>query len=102
MALEFEWNPVKARANLAKHGIDFETAIHVFDDPHAFAEPDLGSFEEERWRTIGLVSGVLLLLVAHAVRDEGDDEVIRIISARRTTAAERQKYERARRASSGF
>ncbi|HEX3920436.1 MAG TPA: BrnT family toxin [Caulobacteraceae bacterium] len=101
MTIEFEWNPEKARANVAKHGVDFETAAKVFDDPFALAEPDNSTSDKERWRTIGLVRGALLLLVAHTVRDDDDVEIIRIISARRTDQAERRRYERARRESSG-
>jgi uncharacterized protein len=101
MSVEFEWDFEKARLNLVKHGIDFETAANVFSDPFALAEPDLTSRNEERWRTIGLVRGVLLLLVSHTVRDEGDIELIRIISARRTDPSERLRYERARREGSG-
>ena len=48
---------------------------------------------EERWQTIGMVKGVLMLLVAHTIFDEDDCEVIRIISAREVSRAERDKYE---------
>jgi hypothetical protein len=91
MSIEFEWDRAKARANLSKHGVDFETAAQVFADPFALVEADDGTSGEERWRTIGLVDGVLLLLVAHAVRDESDVEVVRIISARRTDPTERSR-----------
>jgi uncharacterized protein len=40
MTIEFEWHAGKARSNLAKHGVDFETAASVFSDPFALAEPD--------------------------------------------------------------
>ena len=102
MTIEFEWHSAKARSNLAKHGIDFEIAAKVFEDPFALVEPDFSASAEERWRTVGLVNGVLLLLVAHTVYEEGDVEVVRIISARRADPAERSKYERARRESSRF
>jgi uncharacterized DUF497 family protein len=49
---------------------------------------------EERWQTIGMVNGVLLILVAHTVIDE-KEEVLRIISARRVTRQERIEYEEA-------
>ena len=100
--IEFEWDPAKARSNLAKHGIDFETASHVFDDPFALTEPDWSSGSEERWQTVGLVKGVLLLFVAHITRDEGSVDLVRIISARRATPSERLRYERTRRESSGI
>jgi uncharacterized protein len=50
--------------------------------------------EEERWIAIGLVRGVLILTVIHTWRSESDEEIIRIISARKATAAERSFYER--------
>ena len=100
MKIEFEWNPAKARSNLAKHGVDFEVARKVFENPFALIEPDSSASPEERWRTVGLVNGVLLLLVAHTAHEAGD--VVRIISARRAAPLERAKYERARRQSSRF
>ncbi|MBV6575367.1 BrnT family toxin, partial [Acinetobacter baumannii] len=48
---------------------------------------------EERWQTIGRVKGVLMLLVANTIFDEDDCEIIRIISERQVTKAERNKYE---------
>ncbi len=101
MSTEFEWDPDKAHSNQLKHGVDFLTATKVFDDPFALVEEDDTSQTEVRWRTIGLVRGVLLLLVAHTVREEGEADVIRIISARRTNPTERRRYEQARRESSG-
>jgi len=47
---------------------------------------------ELRWQTLGLVGGIVLLLVAHTVRSEQEDEVIRIISARKAVRKERQRY----------
>ena len=80
----------------AEHGISFEIAQHVFDDPDAFSEQDRIEGGEQRWQTLGLVDGVLLLLVAHTVQNEGSDEVIRIISARRAGRTERKRYEKER------
>jgi uncharacterized DUF497 family protein len=51
---------------------------------------------ELRWQAIGLVEGVILLLVAHTVREEGQDEIIRLISARRADRKERKRYEQTR------
>ena len=90
--LRFEWDPVKARSNRRKHGVTFEEAMHVFDDPHAHFEQDRSAGGELRWQAIGLVGGVVLLLVAHTVREEGRNEVIRLISARRATGKERRQY----------
>ena len=60
---------------------------------------------ERRWQTLGLVGGMLLLLVAHTVRfDDEDDaeEIIRIISARKADSKERQRYEKERQKSRGW
>ena len=53
------------------------------DDPDALSEQDRIEGGERRWQTLGLVDGLLLLLVAHTVHNDGENEVIRIISARR-------------------
>ena len=92
MNTRFEWDPKKARSNLDKHGISFDTATLAFDDPHSITEIDRIEGGEYRWQTIGMAFGVSLLLVAHTVEDD-EVEVIRIISARRTVPSERRKYE---------
>ena len=92
MNREFEWDPAKARSNLRKHGIDFETATVVFEDPFAIVELDRMEGGEERWHTIGMGGGAPILLVVHTIRDE-DIEIIRIISARRAERNERRRYE---------
>jgi uncharacterized DUF497 family protein len=93
----FEWDPVKARANQRKHGVSFDIARYVFDDPDALVDHDRIEGSELRWQTLGMVGDVLLLLVAHGVRFENeDDEVIRIISARRADGKERRRYEKER------
>jgi uncharacterized DUF497 family protein len=94
--LRFEWDAAKAASNRQKHGVSFETATLVFSDPHALTDQDRIEGNEYRWRTIGLVDGVVLLLVAHTDREEGGEDVVRIISARRADRAERRRYEQAR------
>jgi hypothetical protein len=90
----FEWDEKKAEINFRKHGIRFEEAARVFDDPFALSDQDRIENGEQRWQTIGMVGGCLLLLVAHTVRleDEGI-EVVRIVSARRVDRKERRRYE---------
>jgi uncharacterized DUF497 family protein len=66
----------------------------VFNDPDLLMAQDREVDGEERWQTIGMVEGVLLLLVAHTVRDEDNDELVRIISAQEVTRHERRRYER--------
>ena len=84
----FEWNPAKARTNLAKHGVDFEVAKDVFLDRAGITDSDDSDCEEERWRIIGLVGGKLLFVVF----TEPDDDVIRIISAREANKREERLY----------
>lgn len=91
--MRFEWDDEKNRQNLRKHKISFETAALVFDDPDVLSllEREVGG--EERWQSLGLIHGAVIVLVAHTYRDTDDGEVIRIISARMATPAERRRYE---------
>lgn len=90
----FEWDGRKAETNFRKHGVRFEEAALVFDDPFALSEQDRIENGEQRWQTVGMAGGCLLLLVAHTVRfEEKGVEVIRIISARRVSRKERSRYE---------
>jgi uncharacterized protein len=92
--MRFEWDEEKNRSNLQKHKVSFERAVLVFDDPLALSVPD--DYElEERWKTMGLASGVVVLLVVHTFREKVDEEVVRIISARKATRSEREIYEKA-------
>lgn len=71
----------------------FDIAIRVFADPYALTEQDRVEGGELRWQTIGMVGGIVMLMMAHTVRDEGSDEIIRIISARRATRKECKRYD---------
>src|ERR1700722_320306 len=93
----FEWNDAKAKTNERKHGVRFDDAMLVFSDPYALVEQDRIEGGELRWQTLGLVGGVVLLLVAHTVRDESEDEIIRIISARKASRKERICYDQNRK-----
>jgi uncharacterized DUF497 family protein len=90
--MRFEWDEAKSKSNLAKHNVRFETAALVFDDPHQVIKPDRMVDGEMRWHTIGFVEGQALLLVVHTYRDVDEEEVIRIISARRADAKDRRHY----------
>lgn len=89
----FEWDQNKNRANKAKHKVSFETALLVFFDEFQQTLFDRTEKGEDRWHTIGMAGGIVLLLVVHASRDEDGEEIIRIISARRATSKERNSYE---------
>jgi uncharacterized DUF497 family protein len=91
--MRFIWEERKSRRNLAKHKVGFETAMLVFDDPRAISRLDRIEHGEERWQTLGLAGGIVVLLVAHTYYDEDGEEVIRIISARKATPHERKMYE---------
>lgn len=94
MSRVFEWDEKKAASNYQKHGVQFKIAARVFDDPFATSEPERIENGEQRWQTIGMVDGHLLLMVAHTVRFEDESvEVVRIISARQLDRKERKYYE---------
>lgn len=94
--MQFSWDELKNRSNRRKHGIGFDTATRVFLDPFNVTRQDQIVSGEERWQTIGRVNGLLLILVAYTVIDqEREEDVIRIISARRVTRQERIDYEEA-------
>lgn len=87
----FEWDPVKAQLNLAKHKVSFEEAKSVFYDDNAvlIADPDHSSMDEDRFLILGLSSEVHMLLVCHCYRENGR---IRIISARKANLQESKQY----------
>lgn len=92
--MRFEWDENKNRINRIKHGVSFEVAKLVFNDPNVLSQLHRdSSHREERWLTLGSVAGLAVLLVVHTVREENDgEEIIRIISARKATARERVVY----------
>lgn len=89
--MRYEWDEQKNRSNQIKHGVSFELAREVFDDPHQLNQQDRIEDGEMRWQTIGLVGGVALLLVAHTWHDDEGEEVVRIIPARKAAKAERRR-----------
>jgi uncharacterized protein len=92
MAVRFEWDETKSRTNFVKHGISFETARLVFDDPHVVSFPERNVAGEERWQSLGSANSIVILTVAHTVQDSDGDEVVRIISARKASPSERKRY----------
>jgi uncharacterized protein len=90
--LRFGWDERKNRANRTKHGIWFEEAQSVFDDPRArlFYDPE-HSEEEERFLLLGMSFAARVLLVVHCYREQ--EQLVRIISARKATRKETEFYE---------
>ena len=91
-ALRFEWDPRKDAENRRKHGLSFDEAQTVFADEHALLldDPD-HSATEDRFILLGLSAAFRVLVVVHGYRDR--DDTIRIISARKATKRERQRYD---------
>jgi hypothetical protein len=83
----------KNRINRRKHGVSFEAAVRVFEDPRALSFVERVVEGEERWHTIGLAGGIAVLLVVHTVEEGYGEEKVRIISARKAAPRERALYE---------
>jgi len=90
-SLRFEWDPGKATLNFKKHGVSFDEARTVFFDERArlIDDPD-HSDGEDRFILLGLSSAMRVVLVCHCLR--GEDQLIRIISARKATPRESKSY----------
>lgn len=89
--MEFEWDEEKRESNLDKHGIDFVAATAVFDDPNAIETYDEEhSIDEDRYQIIGEAAPGILFVV-YTTRGE-NEEVVRIISARRAGRGEIARY----------
>jgi len=86
----FEWDPEKNTANIAKHGVDFDDAIGIFEGPVLETRDERRDYGEERIIALGEVSTVELVVV-YTPRGENR----RIISARRANSHERKAYRQA-------
>ncbi len=92
MKIKFDWDPSKSTSNIKKHGISFELAITVFDDPQALIAPDEkhSTPAEVREWIIGLSdNGVLVVIFTKRL----SGRMYRIISARKASKRERKLYE---------
>ena len=93
--MQFEWDENKNTLNKTKHGVSFEEAQSVFNDPQHISKLDYRfSYFEERWITIGTTSNLELLVVANLFFSDDGEEIIRIISARHANPNERSIYEK--------
>ena len=91
MDIRFEWDEEKAAWNLKKHKVSFEEAKTVFYDPNALliSDPE-HSADEDRFIIMGISNKSKLLVVCHCYRE--NEEVIRIISARKADGLETKQY----------
>ncbi|CAH2394527.1 BrnT family toxin [Mesorhizobium ventifaucium] len=81
--MQFEWDAEKAKRNLAKHGVAFDLAKGIFDDPLHLIVPDRFEDGEQRWHAIGMIEMLVVLLVVHTYPDLEDEERVRIIGVRK-------------------
>jgi len=88
--IQFIWDENKNRANLKKHGVDFNDAARAWYDPYRldFYDREHSSNTETRWMFLGAVAGAVLFVV----ETEPDEETVRIISARRALKHEQEVY----------
>ncbi|MCL2139219.1 MAG: BrnT family toxin [Treponema sp.] len=88
--IRFLWDEKKNLENLKKHGVDFNDAVRAWYDPDRldFFDEEHSSSEEIRWIFLGTVAGVVLF----AVETEPDEDTVRLISARRASKNEQEKY----------
>jgi uncharacterized DUF497 family protein len=91
--MRFDWDEQKNRENRRRHRVSFEIATEVFSDPFCLTIEDQTVDGEERLWTLGSLENLTILVVVHSTRNEEDEEVIRIISARKATPRERAFYE---------
>lgn len=87
MSRRFEWDETKNQSNQQKHGISFEQAQTVFEDQHRIVQRSPRN-REVRWKTVGLIFGVLFTVVYTLRRS-----AVRLISARRASRREVRAYQ---------
>ena len=86
--VEAEFDPVKARSNLRKHGVGFAHAEQALRDQMAFTTEDPDAIDEQRFITLGMDALGRVLVVVHTQRGERT----RLISARKASSAESERY----------
>ena len=89
----FEWDEVKNRGNTRKHGLSFSTAARLFEYPHLAHLDTRREYDEDRWIAVGLIGAVVCVVVYSERMDQHGTRIIRIISARKATRHEREKFE---------
>ena len=85
--MRFEWDEAKRESNLAKHGVDFVDVPPLFDGVTVTVLDDRFDYGEHRFITLGILRGIVL-----AVAPTETDDLIRLISVRRATRNEEERY----------
>jgi uncharacterized DUF497 family protein len=95
MEVRFTWDSAKATRNKKVHGVSFENAVEVFDDPNHVVGDSyfIESDGEQRYQVIGMTRRLVLLLVVFADRSQPDVEIIHLISARKAVDYEESIYQ---------
>jgi len=94
----FDWDPAKDRENLRKHGVGFQTASLVFEDPWILSRKDLSHEDaEDRYNALGEIGAGAVLFVVYTWRERDGEETIRLISARGAEAGDRSHRRQDRR-----
>jgi uncharacterized DUF497 family protein len=92
--MHFEWDENKNTLNKKNHGVSFEQAQEVFEDPFQISKLDFRfNYLEERWITLGSTKDTTILVVANLFFTDDGEEIIRIISARKANTKEVTVYE---------
>jgi uncharacterized protein len=91
--MRFEWDDSKNEENRKKHGLSFEVAIEVFDDPFYLSIFDCVVGDEQRYWAVGLIGSLAVVVVVQTWQEADGEEVLRIVSARKASARERRLYE---------
>ena len=91
--MRFEWDPLKAAANLRTHQVSFAEAVTVLEDDFALTREDPDSMQESRFVTLGLSNLGNLLVVVYTYREL---DIIRMISAWQANRRQRILYEKNR------
>ena len=91
--IRFEWDISKNTSNQTKHGLSFELAIYAFFDEQGFSERHQIVDGEQRWRTLGMIDGCVVVFVGHLTHyADKDTEVVRIITAHKAKKQEEREY----------
>ena len=94
--MKFEWDKNKDLLNRKNHGVSFHEAEAIFEDPFHLSVLDRRfDYLEERWMTLGETKSGKLIVAGHIyLMDDDGTELVRIITARKATTKERQRYEK--------
>lgn len=92
--MRFEWDPLKAEANLREHGVSFAEAVTVLEDDFALTREDPAAVDEPRFVTLGMSNLAHLLVVVYTYKEP---DAIRLISAWKANRRQRKAYEKGRR-----